>query len=620
MKKTISFLMAIALTILIIPFGKFNANATEFENTSLEEVELENKNNYNKIHFYLNKEEHTTIDDKSELTEAVMSFTSNDSKLCTAEAEKIEAKEENIQITVEFDSDFMDTDLYKAFSEEREQIKDSEDVLDFRKRLNAYSEKYHKELLNKNIDILDAFDYISIEEIKYSPFVVMEVKPSAIKEEKLQMLCNSEEVENISIGCEPNIENEATWTQTLSRIGAYNIVHNENYTGQGVRIGIYETAICEVDHPNLVGKDITVNGSNAGVEISGIAHANNVTSIIAIIAPEAEIFVSNDSSARLSWFIDNYCDVVNQSTGAYYNISNGDGTYSEGRFEYRYDYDAIYDYQIQAHFFTVCKSAGNVNTDNTKSSYNPNGRITSPGYAYNVITVGGADLKNVGSETHWMHADSASYISGALVKPNVSAPFNIDIPNIGNGRGTSYATPLVTASVALLIDSSSSYSMYPERIMSVLTSTAQKTYDYDYIGMGVGNFNKKVGAGIINVEAAIESNLYYLTGNTNTEAQTEIASREIYLLPGDEIQIALSWLVTSDYENEMVYVTDYDLKLFGPSGNLIVASAVSNSNTEMIRFTMYEEGIYRIVIYQYSAMDPYIEKDWMALTYNVDYA
>ena len=56
MKKTISFLMAIALTILIIPFGKFNANATEFENTSLAEVELENKNNYNKIHFYLNKE------------------------------------------------------------------------------------------------------------------------------------------------------------------------------------------------------------------------------------------------------------------------------------------------------------------------------------------------------------------------------------------------------------------------------------------------------------------------------------------------------------------------------------------------------------------------------------
>ena len=92
------------------------------------------------------------------------------------------------------------------------------------------------------------------------------------------------------------------------------------------------------------------------------------------------------------------------------------------------------------------------------------------------------------------------------------------------------------------------------------------------------------------------------------------------MLPGDEIQIALSWLVTSDRENKIVYVTDYDLKLFGPSGNLIVASAVSNSNTEIIRFTMYEEGIYRIVIYQYSAMDPYIEKDWMALTYNVDYA
>lgn len=41
--------------------------------------------------------------------------------------------------------------------------------------------------------------------------------------------------------------------------------------------------------------------------------------------------------------------------------------------------------------------------------------------------------------------------------------------------------------------------------MSVLTSTAKKTYDYSAT---IGNFDAKVGAGIVDLYNAIESHLY----------------------------------------------------------------------------------------------------------------
>ena len=402
----------------------------------------------------------------------------------------------------------------------------------------------------------------------------------------------------------------------MTGIDAYNIVSAGKYTGSGVRIGIYEAeGVCDTSHVNLADKNITLHDTNSAIS----PHATAVTSIVALIAPNASFFVSDtpDDLEALSWFIDNCCDVVNCSFGFYNNKLNSDGTYSKGIRSYRYDIDAIYDYQILAHFMTVCKSSGNVCTDNTKSDYNPDGDITSPGFAYNVITVGGVNRTSIDSAYRWIHASKASYISTEpTVKPNISAPFYMFIPNIGMRNGTSFSAPLVTACIAILEGCKPSYSAYPDRVMSVLTSTAQKTYDYGN-GSFIGNFDKKVGAGIIDLDAAIESYQYTVLKNTNTAPKTEIISKELTLTAGTEIQIALSWLATADATNETVYVTDYDIYLYNAAGTRVITSTLSRTNVEMLRYIVPTTGTYRIVAFQFDLMNSNINQDWISLTYTV---
>lgn len=49
------------------------------------------------------------------------------------------------------------------------------------------------------------------------------------------------------------------------------------------------------------------------------------------------------------------------------------------------------------------------------------------------------------------HESNASYTTVESVsKPNISAPYSVDIPNIGTRNGTSFATPQVTGVLALL--------------------------------------------------------------------------------------------------------------------------------------------------------------------------
>jgi len=510
----------------------------------------------------------------------------------------------------------MSTEKYRNFASERENLNSTQDVLEFRQRLNNYSEEYHSNIIQKNIASLSVLDYTAIKEVKYSPFVTAIVDAKNLTVESLEALCESNCIENISVNYKPIADSNAAWNDTLEVMDAYDIVSTGQYTGSGVRIGIYEAGgVCDTSHSNLSDKNITIRNTNSPIS----SHATAVTSIVALIAPSASFFVSqvSDVSEGLSWFIDNNCDVINCSFSYYSNTLNSDGTYSKGVRAYRYDIDAIYDYQILAHFMTVCTSSANVSTDETTGDYNPDSDIASPGFAYNVITVGGVNRKYIDSAYRWIHASDACYVSNTpTVKPNISAPSYMLIPNVGLRNGTSFSTPLVTACIAILEGCKPSYSAYPDRVMSVLTSTAQKTYDYGE-GNFIGNFNKKVGAGIIDLDAAIESYQYTVLKNTNSTPRTEIISKELTLTAGTEIQIALSWLVTADATNETVYVTDYDLYLYNSTGTRVVTSSLTRTNVEMLRYIVPTTETYRIVAFQFSPMNSNVDQDWISLTYTV---
>ncbi len=174
---------------------------------------------------------------------------------------------------------------------------------------------------------------------------------------------------------------------------------------------------------------------------------------------------------------------------------------------------------------------------------------------------------------------------------------------------------MVTGCIALLLEKDYEYAAYPERTRALITATAQKTDDYSN---DKGEFDEQVGAGIINLEGMLlNSNNYVDYANSNSTAGVEIMSQNVYLNAGDDIYIALSWLVSADStptSGSDIYLTDYDLRLYYPSGSL-AATSLLNSNTEFIRTTVAVSGTYRIVVYQYGNMNSNINSDFLSLVY-----
>ncbi|MBO5023127.1 MAG: S8 family serine peptidase [Clostridia bacterium] len=611
-KKLIGLMLVIAL--LIVPA----ANTVTAVNGVTEETE----NPYNKLHFYLDNEENYTIDSYSELVQATASLKTNAATYALTNTE--DTAESELHVTVEFASNFMETAKYQEFLNERETLETIDEVHEWRARLNAYSKEFHENLVAKNMKSLSDMEYSDYDVIGYSPFVVLRTSPDDISTAALLGVASCAGVEHVSVAYEAEAVADATWEQSLDGANAFNVVQNSTYTGSGVRIGIYEAeGICETNHINLANKNIIVNQS-AGTTTS--PHATSVTSIIALMAPDAQLYVSKTDRMGIEWFIQQGCDIVNCSFGYHDNIDNGDGTYSVGERDYRFDIDGVYDYQIKANCIIVVVSAGNIYTNNTEEKYNPYAQITSPGYAMNAITVGGSSYLYY-SGWNWYKSDtSAAYVCpGEEMKPNISASYSVSIPNIGGVQaGTSFASPIVTACIAMLCEKVPSYKVFPERVCSLITATAQKVYDYSNDN---GEFDDVVGAGMINLEGMLyASNNYISINNTNSQSGVEIISENVYMNAGDEIQIGLMWLIANgnftddgNYDKWVsgAYLTNYNLRLYDPYGNLIASSNLIPSNVELIRKTVSTTGTYRIVAYQNSNKNAYNPNDPISLSYMI---
>lgn len=623
-KKLTASLLVIILLVNLLSFYTFAETNTP-EANALEEVTMDDtlrtsgkvENTYNKIHFYVGDEDYAVIDDMTEL-KAATSELSEVSSIAAANAARSGTAAEEYQITVQFASDFMETDEYKAFSEERSELDSIEEVREFRSRVNAFSKEYHEALVQKNIASLSALEGEEINAVDYSPFVVVIVDPATIDADTLVAFAASESIANVSVGQTAKPAESASWNNTLRGINAYDIVSNSTYTGEGIRIGIYEAAgNCFTEIEELVGKNITVRDPGQGISPHGTA----VTSVLALMAPDAEFYYSHEVEGEIGigWFISNNCDIVNMSGNYYQGQYQGSDRYAVGPRQYRYDIDAVFDYQIRANFVTAVISAGNLCTDNSSVKYNPDNKVVSPGYAYNAITVGGVNYQNILFNT-LVHDESASYVSiKPQVKPNVSAVFEVNLPTLGVFDGTSAAAPQVTGCIALLMESNVSYCIYPERVMSVVTSAAQKTADYT---ANVGQFDSRVGAGVIDLQKMLNNGTKYrIEYRYAGSASSDFLTLELNLTAGMNFQAALAWMSypvnasTTGISISQVILTDYDLRIYSPS-NQLYASQLGDSNVEMVRFTVEETGTYRIVLRQYGNKSDDSGDDTVVLSYN----
>lgn len=652
MKRTLSTLLAFLLSAMFPIANMVAAEAVSKTALPSDEAmpwENDSENIYNKIHFYVGDDDYSTIDNAEELSKAVDSINS----LKATEVDNLGSRGfddgESMQLFVQFKSDIRNEPTYVNLLSERNSVNTIEEANEWRSRLNNFSKEYHDNLVSECISDMDFLDESDCTHIDYSPFVFINTTSKNINTTCISELAFSECTENIMIDVPSEYLELATWEDTLDNINATSVVNSSKYTGKGVNIGVLESkGVCDCSNEFLKTKNITVRKSDSAVT----THATEVVSVIASLAPEANYFVDvvpEAGALPFTWFLQNNCQVINMSfeivhpkvlSEEYVYDEKGDvigknTTYDKPEHKYMLHIDGLVDYMIYNHEISVVVSSGNIINDNSLGNYNPDGEITSPGYAYNAITVGGV-YYNETSKTVQHYKKACCVSNEGMMKPNLSAIANgLVLPSDENNvlSGTSFSAPQVTAAIALLIEKKPIYGVFTSRPFAMLMASAEKVLAYDSNDYNQnGYFDVKVGAGILNIEALLMDTDVRYFENINNENGSVIGQQKIQLNEGDEIQIAIVWTPVAKYSypyydaNEGVqyngytpFVSNYTLTLSEAfeDENTVAYSALENSNVELIRYTAQCDGEYDITVLLSSDMPDSIECDAISLAYMI---
>jgi hypothetical protein len=269
--------------------------------------------------------------------------------------------------------------------------------------------------------------------------------------------------------------------------------------------------------------------------------------------------------------------------------------------------DRFYDDMVINRYRTIVKSAGN----EAGPCNSGTGNVTSPGLAYNVITVGNFnDMNTSGWSNDIMHGCS-SYVDpssthGDREKPEVAAPgtginsTRTSSPWTGAvGSGTSVAAPMVTGGAALLMETNSSLKVWPEAVKAILMVTAVNNIE------GAKGLSDEDGAGGIELyKARRVAKRRVEIGTRGWGAKSYSCSSATWrtlatmkLKANVRTRAAIAWDTDdnySDYKNRPG--ADLDLWVRDPSGNLVESSISWDNTYEIVDFTPTQTGNYELQV------------------------
>jgi subtilisin family serine protease len=222
-----------------------------------------------------------------------------------------------------------------------------------------------------------------------------------------------------------------------------------------------------------------------------------------------------------------------------------------------------------------------------------------------VITVGGFDDNNTPTWTDDSLYTCTSFANPASTngdreKPELVAPArNLTTAGVGPASlvtqsGTSGAAPLVTATVAMLIQRNNTLSVWPEIARAVLMATA--THNIEGASRlssidGAGGLVADAAGSLVTDPARTDGRRY--TCDSTTASPLNLAT--IAVGPRTRQRVVLSWdsdPAFADYSTRPS--ADIDLELVDSFGRVVAASRSFDNTNEIVEFDSWLAGTYTL--------------------------
>lgn len=384
----------------------------------------------------------------------------------------------------------------------------------------------------------------------------------------------------------PNDNRDALDTANPAHKG--DVVAFWGFDGTGASVAIVEDSRVEFGNPHLNAGATRVPG-DPNVDDHATATAGIVASLSAAapgLAPGASLYSANatsyasaDIAAALDWA--SLRDIINNSWSGNANsrLLN--------------DHDRHCDYLVRHVANVITTAAGNqAGSCDTMTGY-----VTSPGKAYNGITVGaigGSGTVTWDDDDMLPCSSHIDPITGAE-KPEVVAQGGHITSTMSAtpwlddaGSGTSFASPMVAGLAANIEDV---FPFWPERVKAIILATALQNVT------GNSHHSNVDGTGGIDARAGVyvASKQWGWQGSLNA---ADFPRDELqYCEAGERVRAVVCW----DSNPDSGYTVDpleadLDLRVYGPSGTLVASSLSLSDPFEIVEFVAPESGDYRFEV------------------------
>ncbi len=438
------------------------------------------------------------------------------------------------------------------------------------------------------------------------PIIIAELNSERIEE---IALCDG--VESVGYYCddvfiEPaqyynNYANDIEYYDTDSNMQYINVTNAQQENifdntwgtlGYGINIGVLDVGVVDADNIGLNGANIIVHyPSQEPID----DHATKVTEIIYQIAPEADYFSTSynifaDLSIQatliteLDWFVANNVDVINISMAlAFYDVWEQE--YFEDQINEYGDVAKILDQYVHQYGFSIVNAAGNQTSDT----------VASGAMAYNIITVGNYcrsyDCIFNGTSSYNQNNNDDAY------KPDICAPRFVDFGNGVEKYGTSYAAPLVTGVVALMMACRGSLRVNPTQAKAILTASVSLSSAHPV--PSEDSPYRQYGAGVIDASRASQLLMSndFITANTQTSPRY-YCEYQVSLSANITTRFSLAFEKVMTTDDVSCNLSDLNICVYDTYGRLVCLSQTLNNNVELVEFLPTQYGMYTVRIEQ----------------------